>query len=289
MGKPSTPQYPTVQAPTVMTGSDAYNQAQNFYSQNYPDLLTAQSTALNNANNPNYYASFQPTSFEQALGNQQFQNIWPNEQAAMMQQQSLSGQAYTPGASQAIGNAYGNLSTGIGEYLNTQANNRATNAIGAGLGISPQNLLSPYAVLATGQSNAQAGLTQNANTQNASASYDNQLANYNQGLAQSVGIGSLAGGAAGFAAGGLPGASIGSGIGSAFGGGGGNMSNSLLASQYLQGGGASSSPFGGMFSGFGGGGSSGGGNGVSLVNNVMGTGSSAGTGIGSSLSGFAGV
>lgn len=247
--KPDTPSYPTITAPTVATGSDLYNQAQNFFTQNgYGDLLNAQSTALGNANNPNYYASFQPTSFEQALGQQQFQNIWPDEQAHIMDALSKSGMAYSPAAATTIGNAYGNLATNIGEYLNTQANNRATNAIQAGLGINPMNFLSPYADLGAQQSNQQGTFDIQAQLHNADANYANSVANYNQGLAKNGAIGTAVGGIGGFLLGGPQGALIGSSLGSSLLGGsqaGGGIGNSLLASQYL--GGMNNQPFGGLF------------------------------------------
>lgn len=246
MSKGKTPQYPMVTAPTVATGSDLYNQAQNFYQQNYPSLLSAQSNALQNANDPNYYQQFQPTSFEQALGNQQFNNIWPDEQALIKQQLSQSGLEYSPVLAETSGRAYGNLATGIGEYLNNQGNTRATNAIQAGMNINPSNLLNPYAQLGAQQSNQQGQFNMNAQEQNAGANYANQVQNYNQSNAMTSGIGSILGGGAGFALGGPAGAMIGSGFGSALGGGGGQgMSNSLLASQYMP----NSQPFGGMFSG----------------------------------------
>lgn len=184
------PTYTPPAPPTLATAPDLYNQAQSFYQDNgYGGLLTAQQTALNNANNPNYYSQFQPTSFEQALGNQQFQNIWPNEQAQIMQQLSKSGMADSPVAAATIGNAYGNLSTNIGEYLNSQGSTRASNAINAGLGISPGSLLTPFVQTGQTQSNDQANLNYGYSQAQAQQQYQQQMNSYQQqqSLAQMLG------------------------------------------------------------------------------------------------------
>lgn len=184
------PTYTPPPPPTLATAPELYGQAQSFYQDNgYGGLLGAQQTALNNANNPNYYSTFQPTSFEQALGNQQFQNIWPDEQALIMNQLSKSGMAYSPVAAQTLGNAYGNLSTGIGEYLNNQGNTRATNAINAGLGISPGQLLTPFVQTGQTQSNDQAQLNYGYQQAQAQQQYQQQMNQYqqDQSMAQMLG------------------------------------------------------------------------------------------------------
>lgn len=288
MSKPDTPQYPDIQPAQVVTGQDATNQAMALANQYFPQQMGAQAQGLNDLSMGNaYYDQYQPTSFEQALGNQQFQNIWPNEQAAIMQQLSNSGMVYSPVAASTVGNAYGNLATNIGEYLNTQGNTRATNNLNALLGFNPNTYYGPISNAITGQSNQQAGLTQQANVQNAGADYSNSLANYNQQMAQNGAVGSIGGGALGFAFGGPQGAAIGSNIGGMFGGSGsgGNLGNSLLASQYL----GNSQPFGGMFSGMG---SSSGNGAPSLANSYSGGGVSSvygmpsGSSVSSNMMGF---
>lgn len=251
MSKPDTPQYPDIQASQVVSGQDATNQAMQLAQQYFPQQMGAQAQGLNDLSMGNaYYQQYQPTSFEQALGNQQFQNVWPNEQAAIMQQLSNSGMAYSPVAASTVGNAYGNLATNIGQYLNTQADTRATNNLNALLGINPNNYYGPISNAITGQSNQQAQLSQQANVQNAGADYSNSLANYQQGNATNGAIGTAVGGIGGFLLGGPAGAMLGSSLGGSIlggSGGGGNVGNSLLASQYL--GGMNSQPFGGMFNG----------------------------------------
>lgn len=245
MSKPSTPQYPQITPSQVITGQDATTQAMQLAQQYFPQQMGAQAQGLNDLSQGNaYYEQYQPTSFEQALGNQQFQNIWPNEQAQIMDSLSKSGMAYSPVAATTLGNAYGNLSTNIGEYLNNQGNTRATNNLNALLGINPNSYYGPISQTITGQSNEQGQLNQNANIQNAGAQYSNSLANYQQGNATNgaigTGVGAVLGGVAGSiipGAGTLAGASLGAGLGGALlggSGGGGGLSNYLLASQYLQ-------------------------------------------------------
>ncbi len=201
---------------TLPTASDLYNQAQTFYGSNpnYSGLLSAQSNALANVNNPNYYSNFQPTSFENALGQQQFQNVWPDESAAIKQQFSQSGLSSSPALAETLGRAQGGLETQIGEYLNNQANTRAQGAINAGMQISPSQLLNPYVQTGENQALNQANL----NLGQYNAQYQNQLANYQYGQQQNQGIGQLIGagvGAAGGAFVGMPfqGAAFGSQLG----------------------------------------------------------------------------
>lgn len=236
MSKPSTPQYPSITPSQVVSGSDATNQAMQLANQYFAPQMGAQAQGIADlGQGTSYYNSFQPTDFSQALANQSFQNIWPNEQAAIMNQLSQSGMAYSPTAATTVGNAYGNLSTNIGEYLNQQGNTEATNNLNALLNINPNSYYQPISSAITGQSNAQAGLNQGANMQNANAQYSNSLANYNQQLATNGAIGSAVGAVGGFALGGPSGAMLGSGLGNSLMGGsnaGSSLSNYLIASQY---------------------------------------------------------
>lgn len=245
MGKPKTPEYPKIQPASVITGQDATKQAMDLANQYFGPQMGAQAQGLADLGMGNaYYEQYQPTSFEQALANQQFQNIWPDEQALIMNQLSKSGMAYSPVAAATLGKAYGNLASGIGEYLNTQANTRATNNLTALLGFDPNAYYGPISNAITGQSNQQATLTQNANMQNADAQYKNDLSRYAQNQSGMGALGTVGGAALGalLAAptGGMSlgmGALLGSGIGNAVLGGGnagGSLGNYLLASQYLQ-------------------------------------------------------
>lgn len=237
MSKPQTPNYPQIQPASVVTGADATNQAMQLTNQYFAPQMGAQAQGIADiGQGTNYYNSYQPTSFAQALGNQSFQNIWPNEQAYMQNLLSQSGMAYSPTEATTLGNAYGNLSTNIGEYLNQQGNTEATNNLSALLGINPTNYSTPILNAITGQSNQQAGLNQQATMQNADATYSNSLANYNQQLATGQAIGTGVGALGGLAVGGPAGAIAGAGIGGSLMGGsnsGSSLSNYLLASQYM--------------------------------------------------------
>ena len=172
------PTYEPPAPPKLQSAADIYGEATNWANTNFPAQMQAQAQALANVNNPNYYAQWQPTSFEQALGNQQFKNIWPDQEAYMMNKLSQSGMAYSPVAATTLGNAYGNLSTQIGEYLSNQGNQRATNAINAGLNMSPMNYINPYANTSQQQGNSQANLDYGYQQAQAQQAYQQQMNNY---------------------------------------------------------------------------------------------------------------
>lgn len=192
MSQKTPPTYSPPAPPTLATAGDLYGQAQNFYQNNgNGNLLTAQSTALNNVNDPNYYSHFQPTSLEQALGSQYFQNVWPNEQAMISNQFANSGMANSPALASTLGNAYGNLSTQVGSYLADQGNSRATNAINAGLNISPNSVLGPYVQTGQNQSNAQADLNYGYQQSLAQQQYQQQMNKYQNSNALAGTIGQI--------------------------------------------------------------------------------------------------
>ena len=201
-------------------------------------------------------AQFGPTSFEEALGAQQFQNIFPDVQRQIRQSLSLSGFATSPILAQLEGRERGRLGVDIGSFLSNLGQRRAEleqqrrgtetqatlNKIQLGLGAAPEGLLGQ---IFQGQQR-QAGLQQ-----------AEQLAQFQERASQRGGgsaLLSLLGAGAGFALGGPVGAgiggSLGGGIGSLFGGGSSpvGIQDALLLSQLGQGGG------GGFFSGRGGGG-----------------------------------
>lgn len=190
MSQKTAPTYAPPAPPTLQTADQLYGSAQNFYQNNgYGNLLTAQGTALNNANNPNYYAGFQPTSFENALATQNFNNIWPQEDAMIKNQFANSGMNFSPALASTEANAYGNLSTQVGSYLADQGNTRATNAINAGLNISPNSLLSPFVQTGQTQSNDQANLNYQYQQALAQQQYQQQMNKYqsNNALASTIG------------------------------------------------------------------------------------------------------
>lgn len=190
--KPPNYQPPDIKIPSA---GDLYGQANDFWKTSNPTLYNAQSNALNNANNPNYYASFQPTSFENAMGNQYFKNVWPDTEAYMKNQLSQSGMINTPGAAQSLGQAMGNIETNIGSYLSGQGDQRATGAINAGLGIPLSGLLNPFVQTGQQQSNTQ----NNWDLTNSQLQYQNSLNNYQYGQQQNQAFGGTLGALGGLA------------------------------------------------------------------------------------------
>lgn len=189
MSNKAAPTYNPPPPPTLQTADQIFSAAGNYANTNFPTQMAAQATALNNANNPNYYAGFQPTSFEQALGNQSFQNIWPDEQALIKQQLSQSGMSSSPVQAETLGRAYGNLGTQVGSFLSQQGDARAQGAINAGLNINPMSFISPYASTDLSQSNNQAQLQYGYQQSMAQQQYQQQMNKYQQqqALGQMIG------------------------------------------------------------------------------------------------------
>ena len=226
------PKYQMVQAPKVMTGADAYSGAVNWGNQNFGNAMGARESALSDlSRGSDYYAGFQPTSFEQAMANQQFQNVWPDQQAFMMNQLAKSGMSYSPVAAATLGKAYGNTSMDIAQYLANQGNQRAQYSLSSRLGIDPMSMINPYANAGMNQSNEQANYDWQATKQNADAQYANDMAKYQQKMAGYKMMGQIVGGVGGAFIGGPQGAMMGSQMGGALMGGGNDMGSALYASQ----------------------------------------------------------
>lgn len=180
MGKNSAPSYNAPAPPKLMTADELFSSGNNFAKTNFPTAYGAREGALADLNNPNYYAGFQPTSFEQALGNQYFKNVWPDTEAYTADVLSKSGMAYSPVAAATLGKRYGDLSTQIGQYLSDLGNTRATNSLSARLGIDPMSLISPYVDVGMTQSNNQANLDYDYQKQLAQIAYQQALQKYQQ-------------------------------------------------------------------------------------------------------------
>lgn len=255
----STPTYTPPAPPKLPTAQELYGQAQTFGQSTMPNAMGAREGALNDLKNPTaYYAGFQPTSFEQAMGNQQFQNIWPDQQAYMNNVLNKSGMAYSPVAAATMGKAYGNLSMGIGQYLNTQANDRATGSLNARLGIDPMSsIMQPFASMGAQQGNAQGQLDYGYQQALAQQQYQQQMDKFQQQAAMAKMFGQISP-----IGGGIYGASTGH-LGDSLGGSAQSMSQMMPFIMSMMSGGAGA----GM-----GAAASGGGNGVNFVGNAMGEG-----------------
>lgn len=198
MGKNSTPQYNPPPAPKVPTADELYSSATNYAKQNSPLAFGAREGALTDlAKGSDYYAGFQPTSFENALSNKYFQNVWPDTQESILHGLSLSGLDSSPLVADRLGKARGGLETQIGQYLSDQGNQRAQYSLNSRLGIDPMSMTTPYVTTGANQGNLQAQYNYDSAQQQAQAAYQQAIDKYNQRQAmyKTIGMFSPLGGA----------------------------------------------------------------------------------------------
>ena len=205
-GKNEEPQQQVPAAPVYKTAQQLFDEAMGFAKTNTPYAYGAREGALGDLASKNaYYESFQPTSFEDALANKNFELA----KRGINQGLSLSGMEYSPILSQ----QYGDAGAKIGEYLSNLGNQRALYSLQSRLGIDPYSTYQPFLASNQGQSNLQTG----ANYENAllksQADYQNALQAYNQQGAGISSLSSLAGAGIGFAFGGPTGAMLGASLG----------------------------------------------------------------------------
>lgn len=194
MGKNSTPSYNPPPPPKLPTADELYASGTKYAKENSPLAFGARESALSDLSKGNdYYAGFQPTSFEQALSNQYFQNVWPDTEESIKHGLSLSGLDSSPILASMLGKARGGIETQIGQYLSDLGNTRATNSLNARLGIDPMSLVSPYVSTGMSQGNAQASLDYNYQQQLAQAAYQQALAKQQQSQGMFGSLASLGG------------------------------------------------------------------------------------------------
>lgn len=138
-----------------------------------------------------YYAGFQPTSFEQALGNQYFQNVEPSAEESIKHGLSLSGLDSSPILASMLGKQMGQTQFDIGSYLSAQAGNRADQSLTNRLNIDPQSVLQGYLSTDTNQSNTNTQQQNDYQQQLAQVAYQQQVDKYNQQNALYKMIGSI--------------------------------------------------------------------------------------------------
>lgn len=127
-----------------------------------------------------YYEGFQPTSFEQALGNQYFSNVYPGQEESIKHGLSLSGLDSSPILAQMLGKAKGQTQFDIGSYLSNQGNQRAQYSLDQRLGINPDNVMQGYLNTDTNQSNSQQQMDYDYQQQLAQVAYQQEMDKYNQ-------------------------------------------------------------------------------------------------------------
>jgi len=147
-------------APTLQTGAQARGTALEFGQAQTPLALGARESALADiGRGTEFFEQFQPTSFEQALGQQSFQNIFPDVERSIRQNLSLSGIESSPVLAQQVGRARGQLGVDIGNILAQLGQQRATQSLQARLGIDPiSQIINPISQQDLQQSNLQSQL-----------------------------------------------------------------------------------------------------------------------------------
>lgn len=181
----------------IPTAEEILNQYTASQKANTPYAFGAKESALQDLATPestqNYYNSFQPTSFQQALANQYFQNVYPQQENKILNTLSLSGIESSPITARLLGDAYGKTAFDVGSYLSQQGQNEANQSLSSRLAQDPYAQFGNYSTLAQNQSNTQA----NYNIQQALSDYSNKLNAYNN-KNQTLGtIGSIVGGIGG--------------------------------------------------------------------------------------------
>ena len=187
-------------APVVLpTAEELFGRATAFGKRESPLAYGAREAALADLGRGQaYYNEFQPSSMDQALANQYFQNVFPDAQKTILNQLSASGIASSPIAARLLGRERGQLGFDIGSFLSNQGNERARYSLDSRLGIDPFSTYQNYLSTDTNQSNAQAQLQQQYNEQAARSAYETDLNRYNNQLAKAktIGMFSPIGGAA---------------------------------------------------------------------------------------------
>ncbi len=213
--------------PQLPTAEELFQQAMSQAQSSFPQALGAREGALGILSSPEstqeFFGSFGPTSFEEALASQHFQNVMPDIERSIKHNLSLSGVASSPILAEQIARERGRVGVDIGQYLTDIGNARASASLTGRLGVDPTTLTLPFVNTGMQQSAAQAGLQQQYDISNALAQYQQALQKQQQEQGLFGTIGSILGGGIGALAspegsrlsGGLLGAGIG---GSLFGG-----------------------------------------------------------------------
>jgi hypothetical protein len=221
------PVYKPPPPPKLPTAEELFAGGEKFARSTQPLAFGAREGALSDIATPQatnqFFTGFQPSSFDEALGNQYFQNVYPDVERTIKHGLSLSGIESSPILAQQLGRARGQVGFDIGSYLSNIANQRAMFNLQSRLGIDPNQIVAPFVNTGLSQSQRQAGLDYDFAQQQAQAEYQQALQDYQQRQGLISSIGTIAGGGLGFLVGGPYGASIGSSLGgsaaSLFGGG----------------------------------------------------------------------
>ena len=212
--KQEQPRFEPPPAPKVKTAEELFQEAIGFGKREYPYAYGARESALKDIGlGQGYYAGWQPTSFEEALGNQYFANIMPDIERSIKHNLSLSGIESSPALASLIARERGTLGVDIGQYLSNLANERARYSLMSRMGIDPYSVISPYLGTSEQQSNLQSQYNYQNDLLRAQEQFrQSQERAAGKGAKRSV-LSTLAGGGIGFLLGGPPGAMLGASLG----------------------------------------------------------------------------
>ena len=196
------PTYTPPPAPKLPTAEELMASAVNTAKTEQPLGYGARESGLADlAKGTEYYQGFQPTSFEQALGDQYFKNVMPTAENKILNYLSLAGISNSPITARLIGDQYAKTGVDVGTYLSDLGNQRAKYSLDQRLGIDPWSITNPLLETGMNQSNNQANLDYDYAQQVAMANYANEMENYNQAQARNksymmlggLGLGALGG------------------------------------------------------------------------------------------------
>lgn len=169
MSQMTPPTYSPPQPVLAMSGQEGVNQGMSLANQYFSPQMGAQAQGIADiGQGQSYYNNFGPSTLADAVGNQYFNNIWPQQQAMIQNQFANSGMNFSPGLASTEANAYGNLASGVGQYEQNISNQNATNNLSDLLSINPNSYYGPITNDILNQSNT------NTNMQN----------QYNQAVSQ---------------------------------------------------------------------------------------------------------
>jgi len=198
--------------PKLPTAEELFSAGRTEAQTTAPIAFGARETALQDIATPQatqeYFGAFQPTSLEEALGSQYFENIMPDLERSIKHSLSLSGIESSPILSQQIARARGDVGATVGEFLANQANQRALTSL-QGRNIDPMGMIMPFVGTGMQQSTAQANLQSQYDQQVMQADLYRQIQEAQSRASGISSIGSLLGGGAGFLMGGPGGAALG--------------------------------------------------------------------------------
>lgn len=191
----------------------------------FPLGLGAREEALGDlSRGSEFYEEFQPTSIEDALANQYFQNVWPDVQKEIKHGLSLSGMESSPILAAQLGKARGQVGFDIGSYLANQGQQRGEFSLSNRLGMNPMQQLQPQMDMSAQIDQQQKQMDYQYSVQKAQMDYQKNVAKAQKkaGMASTIGtvLGTIGGAIVGGPGGAAIGGSIGGSIGGAIGGGG---------------------------------------------------------------------